>query len=182
MTAPQPENDTVEPVETPVETVEPETPEASPEDELPEWVKAKINKANREAKGLRDRLKEQEPMVRAAQEAEEATKSEAQKAIERAERAEAYAAQRDTELLAARYGISEDYLEFIGSGTFEEKEARAVKVGQMVQSAREEPAEPNRPPSERPVASLKPGASPTPPPVEDHSYPASWGFQPARDS
>ncbi len=171
------------PVETPP-PVEPATPPepAAPEaeGELPDWAKAKLSKANREAQGLRERLKEAEPLVAAAREAEEANKTEAQRAIDRATAAESALGQRETELLQTRFGISDDYLEFIGTGTYAEKEERAAKLGLLVQKATPQDAEPNRPPSERPVASLRPGASPTPPPVEDTSYPASWGFQPPR--
>ena len=170
-----------EPVETPPPAdptpVEPEAPEA--EGELPDWMKQKLSKANREAQSLRERLKEAEPLVAAAREAEEANKTEAQRAIDRATAAESALGQRETELLQTRFGISDDYLEFIGSGTYEEKEERAAKLGLLVQSAK--PQDATRPPSERPVASLRPGASPTPPPVEDTSYPATWGFQPPRE-
>lgn len=160
------------------ETPEPSgaDPEPSPEDDLPEWARKKIEKVNREAKNLRDRLKAQEPMVAAAQEAERAQMSELER--ERADKAalQQQLAERDTQVLQARYGIPDDYLEFLGSGTFEEKEARAAKVGLMVQSAVQTapPEEPNRPPSQRPVETLRPGASPTPPPAVDNSYPASW--------
>lgn len=125
---------------------------------------------------LRQQLTEQEPLVAAAREAERAQMSELERAQSDYSALQQQLAQRDTELLQARYGITEDYLEFIGDGTFEEKEARAAKIGLMVQSAKHE--DPAKPPSQRPVESLRPGASPTPPPVADTSYPASWGFQP----
>ena len=171
------------------ETPEQEAPEAAPEtveeqpeevaeskdDDLPDWVKDKIRKARNEAKNLRQRLKEQEPLVTAAQEAERAKMSELDRAQADLKALQDMLAQRDTELLQARYRIPDEFIEFLGEGTFEEKEARAVKVGQMVQP-KTDPTE--RPPTERPVESLKPGASPSTPPVEDHSYPAAWGFAP----
>ena len=165
------------------EVTETETPapEAEPEvkdDDLPDWAREKLRKANNEAKNLRDRLKAQEPLVTAAQEAERAKMSELDRANADIDALKQQVAQRDTELLQSRYQIPDEFLEFIGEGTFEEKEARALKVGQMVQP--KDPQE-QRPPSERPVESLKPGASPSNPPVEDHSYPAAWGFQPPRD-
>ncbi|MDJ0454408.1 hypothetical protein [Gordonia amicalis] len=174
---PQPEP-IVEPEPTAVDTPpqsEPE-PEPSPEDELPEWARKKLDKANREAKNLRDRLKAQEPKVQAAEAAEREKMSELER--ERADKA-ALAQQlaaRNVEFLQTKYGITDDYLEFLGDGTFEEMESRAAKIGQMVQSAKHE--DPTKPPTQRPVESLRPGASPTPPPVADTSYPASWGFQP----
>lgn len=168
---PEPVDEVPETTDTPVEPVEPEQ-EPSPEDELPEWARKKIDKANREAKNLRDRLKAQEPMVTAAQEAERAKMSELERAQNDLTAAHQQLAERDTQLLQARYAIPDDYIEFIGGGSFEEKEARAVKVGLMVQSAKSE--EPTKPPSNRPVESLRPGASPTPPPVADNAYPAAW--------
>lgn len=53
-------------------------------DESVEFFKAKLDKANREARNLRARLKEYDPIVAAAKEAEEAQKSELQRANERA--------------------------------------------------------------------------------------------------
>lgn len=101
---------------------------------------------------------------------------EAQKLRERATNAE-------TELIKARFGFDDELLEFVGTGTYEERAARAEKLAAKVQPATpQEPTEPNRPPTERPVASLRPGASPTPPPVEDTSYPAAWGYQPPPQS
>lgn len=175
--------ETATPEETPTEAREADTETAPTEDdaaddaELPEWAKAKIRKANNEAKNLRERLKAQEPLVAAAQEAERAKMSELER--ERADK-DALKQQldlRDTQLLAARYGITDDYIEFIGSGTFEEKEARAAKVGEMV-GQKTDPTPAEKPPSPRPVESLTPGASPSKPPAQDNSYPAAWGYQP----
>lgn len=162
--------DTAPAEQPPVDPAAPQEP--SPEDELPEWVRKKIDKANREAKNLRDRMKEQEPKVAAAEEAERAKMTEIDRYKADLESTQGLLAQRDTELLQAKFGIPDDYVEFIGGGTFEEKEARAAKVGLMVQSTKQE--EPGKPPSQRPVESLRPGASPTPPPAVDHSYPAAW--------
>lgn len=172
------------PEETPTEAGEADTGTAPTEDdtaddaELPEWAIAKIRKANNEAKNLRERLKAQEPLVAAAQEAERANMSELER--ERADKAAlaAQLEQRDTELLATRYGITADYIEFIGTGTFEEKEARAAKVGEMVRQ-KTDPTPAEKPPSPRPVESLTPGASPSKPPAQDNSYPAAWGYGPA---
>lgn len=163
----------------PTEPEQTELPiEPQPEDELPEWAKAKIQKANNEAKNLRNRLKEQEPLVSAAQEAERAKMGEIERRDADIKALNSQLAQRDQELLQARYSIPDEYVEFLlPEGSFEEKEARARKVGEMVQS-KNEPQE--RPPTDRPVESLKPGASPSTPPREDHSYPAGWGFQPER--
>ncbi|MBM7280358.1 hypothetical protein JTZ10_21675 [Gordonia rubripertincta] len=153
-----------------------ETTTESKDSDLPDLVRAKLDKVNREAQNFRNRLKEQEPLVEAAQEAERAKMSELER--ERADKAALaeQLARRDTEVLQARYNLTEEDLEFIGAGSFEERSARAEKFAARIQQSAP-PAE-TRPPSERPVESLKPGASPSAPPVADHSYPASWGFQP----
>ena len=176
-TTPEPSTEETPTEAQPDETSTPDTDEGRDDAELPEWAKAKIKKANNEAKNLRERLKAQEPLVNAAQEAERAQMSELER--ERADKAQLQAqlAQRDTELLATRYGIPEEFIEFIGEGTFEEKEARAAKVGGMTQQ-KTDPTPVEKPPSVRPVESLTPGASPSSPPVKDTSYPASWGYQP----
>lgn len=161
-------------VETESSEPQPEKDEASEEDSLPDWAREKLNKANREARNLRQRLKEQEPLVKEAQEAK-SKMSEFDRLKSDFKSLKDMLDQRDTQLLAERYNISDEYVEFIGEGTFEEKEARAAKIGQAVQKDSQE-----RPPTDRPVESLKPGASPSPPPVEDHSYPASWA-PPKRD-
>lgn len=147
--------------------------------ELPDWARRKLDKVQREAQNLRSRLKEQEPLVTAAQEAERKNMSDLDR--QKAENADLQAqlAQRDTELIAARYNLTDEDLEFIGEGTFDEKETRARKFAARVQSAPTPPVEdPAKPPTQRPVESLKPGASPTPPPAVDNSYPAHWGFRP----
>lgn len=150
------------------------------EGELPEWARKKLDKANREAHNLRTRLKDQEPLVAAAQEAQRANMDDLQRATADLESARAQLAQRDTEVLQARYQLTDDDLEFIGDGTFEEKEARAQRFAARVNPTPTpaQPETPTAPPSQRPVEALKPGASPTPPPVADNSYPAAWGFQP----
>lgn len=170
------EQETPEAPEAAEETTEPQPePVEAKDDELPDWVREKLRKANNEAKNLRQRLKEQEPLVAAAQEAEREKMSELERERADKEALQKQLAQRDTELLQSKYQIPDEYVEFIGEGTFEEKEARAAKIGQAVQKDSQE-----RPPTDRPVESLKPGASPSPPPVEDHSYPASWA-PPKRD-
>lgn len=65
-----------------VEPTEVDRESQEDDQELPDWVKAKLSKANREAEGLRKRLKEAEPIISAAKEAEEAQKSEAQRNAE----------------------------------------------------------------------------------------------------
>lgn len=71
-----------EPTETPSPTPEPETPEvpdATDNDDLDVRAKDKIAKANNEAKNLRQRVKELEPLAQQLREIKEAEKSETQK-------------------------------------------------------------------------------------------------------
>jgi uncharacterized membrane protein len=150
--------------------------------ELPDWARRKLDKVQREAQNLRSRLKEQEPLVAAAQEAERQNMSDLDRQKAQNADLQAQLAQRDTELIAARYNLTAEDLEFIGEGTFDEKEARAKKFAARVQSSSAPPLpveDPAKPPTQRPVESLKPGASPTPPPAVDNSYPAHWAT-PAR--
>ena len=76
------------------------------------------------------------------------------------------------ETVATKHGISEEYYDLLGSGTREELESRAARLAALHGSAA--PAETKAPPSNRPVESLRPGASPQPPQAEDNSYPAMW--------
>lgn len=175
MTAPDPvapENVDPEPAAHLPADPEPTDPEASPEDELPEWARKKLDKANREAKNLRDRLKAQEPKVAAAEEAERQKMSEIDRMKADQSDLSSRLAARETELLQSKYGISDDDIDLLGEGSFDEKESRAARIALMVQSAKQEDTP--KPPSQRPVESLRPGASPTPPPVPDNAYPAAW--------
>lgn len=106
-----PENEETEQVET--ESQEPESaPEAEGTEEEPfdrARAEAKIRKANSEAKSLRDRLKELEPLARKAQELEDAQKSEQERlndqltaAQERAAKAVRTAVASKVEALAAK--------------------------------------------------------------------------------
>ena len=163
------------------------TPEAGRDDEtggeLPDWARRKLDKVQREAQNLRSRLKEQEPLVAAAQEAERKNVSDLDR--QKAENADLQTqlAQRDTELIAARYNLTAEDLEFIGEGTFEEKgsageEVRcpcAVSLGTTIACRGSA-----KPPTQRPVESLKPGASPTPPPAVDNSIPRTGPLRPGR--
>jgi hypothetical protein len=155
---------------------EPE-PSTAPEqnDDLPDSVKAELRKANREAQNLRQRLRAYEEAEKAAADAE---KTELQRAQERAQQYEKdlAASQQQIQLLgfAAKYGIPEDDYDLLGSGTPEEMESRAVRIAHMREAAMGSQQAPSAPPSQRPLESLRPGASPTPPPVADHSYPEAW--------
>lgn len=142
-------------------------------------AKRLIENLRSEKANLQTQLADQAPLVQAAKEAEEAQKTELQRANERAEQLANDNNRLLLEAIAAKHGIAEEDYDLLGSGTREELESRAQRLAARTAPA---PTVDAAPPSQRPVASMRPGASPTPPPVEDHSYPASWGFMPTADS
>lgn len=152
--------------------------DSQPESAEPKWTpekyEAEIQKLRRESAGYRTKLREAEPLVKAAQDAEESNKTEIQKAIDRASQAEQTLAERETAFnqldLIVRYNLDPEDSEFIGSGSREEMEDRAQRLAARVGSPKPHTA----PPSDRPVEGLKPGASPEPPKPPDDSYPAAW--------
>ena len=75
-------------------------------DELPEWARKKLEKANREAAGYRTKLREVEPLAAKARELEESQKTEAQKLTEERD---THKGRADTaEISALRYEIALD--------------------------------------------------------------------------
>lgn len=165
---PQPAAEAAEPQPEP-ETGKPEDPKPS---RSPEDYEAEIQKLRRESAGYRTKLREAEPIVKAHQEQVEANKTELQKAQEALQNREREFA--DLQLgytrleLAAIHNIPPDDIHLIGSGSREEMEANAARLGALFSSA------PKAPPSDRPVEGLRPGAAPEPPKPEDDSYPESW--------
>ncbi|WP_156765704.1 hypothetical protein [Mycobacterium sp. 1245499.0] len=169
--APTPEADP-QPAAEAAEQPAPPAEEAKPASRSQEDYEAEIAKLRREAAGYRTKLREAEPIVKAHQEREEANKTELQKAQEAlAEREREFA---DLQLgytrleLAAIHNIPPDDIHLIGSGSREEMEANAARLGSLFASS------PKAPPSDRPVEGLRPGAAPEPPKPEDDSYPESW--------
>lgn len=83
------------------------------------------------------------------------------------------AIQREKDLLtvATKHGITEEYLDFLGSGSQEEMEARAVKLETLLASQQR-----GTPPRNRPVEGMKPGAS-TPADEPSDAYPAEWALR-----
>jgi hypothetical protein len=149
--------------------------ETAPKAWTPEEYEAELAKVRKEAAGWRTKLREVEPLAKAYEEAEEAKKTEVQRATERASQLEADLTARTNELnilrAAAKHGVREQDYDLLGSGTPEELDARAERIASMYGK----PSEPTpAPPSDRPLETLRPGASPTPPPAVDNSYPADW--------
>lgn len=118
-------------VDSPEETDQPDTdngkPEPEPFDE--DRAKAKIAKANQEAKNLRARLKELEPLAAKAKELEDANKTEAEKLSERATAAEQRAQEAELRLMrlevAADKGLTPAQAKRLVGATREEMEADA---------------------------------------------------------
>lgn len=148
---------------------EPE-PSRSLDDASPEVLRAEVAKLRKESAGWRTKYQDAKPLAEAQRQAQEADKTDLQRQTERAEALEReladLRAQNELAAVAAEYGIAPDDYDFLGSGTREELEARAKRLAARSASA--------RPPTDRPVESLKPGASPESPAPADDSYPAAW--------
>lgn len=174
MTAP------TEPTEPVVENAptEPAVPEAETErvDELPDWAKEKLSKANREAQNLRTRLREVEPLAQEAIDAREAAKTSEQRALERAQALEAQLVtvqlQAETNGLAAQFGIPPTHVRYIVGNSPEERADAAKGIAELLHA--HSTPQPVAPPSNRPVEGLRPGASPTPPSEPPTAYPDWW--------
>lgn len=160
-----------------LKTEEDDKPARSPDD-----LHAEIQKLRKENASWRTKYREAEPIVKAHQELEEAQKTELQKAQEQLQQERQSRTEIETGYtrleLAVQFSIPPDDIDLIGSGTREEMEARAARLGALHASAEKKPP----PPSDRPVEGLRPGATPEPPQPVDNSYPANWGFTPQRQS
>lgn len=168
-----PETDeTTEPAET-VET-EAEAPTVEVEEEFDkDRALATIKKQREAEKAANDRAKALEAKLK---EFEDRDKSEAQKLAEAKDTAVQEAAAAKTELIrlrvAMKYGLAEDDLDLLGTGTDEEIEKRAKRLAELTKV--EEPEDPKRRPRER----LRPGAAPTSDP--EPNDPASLAGQVSR--
>lgn len=106
------------------------------DDQAPEWARREIEKARKEARNLRARLKEAEPLAKRATELEDAAKSEQQKLAERAEQAERRVAELELqtvrERVARAHGLA-DWADRLRGDTEDEitadAEALAARVG-----------------------------------------------------
>ncbi|MFD4457691.1 hypothetical protein [Nocardia sp. NPDC058480] len=166
------------PVETPA-TPDPATvvaePPTAPAPELSEADKDSIiEKLRKENANWRTRLRDADPIIKAHEEAEEAAKTELQRATERAAAVEKANNELIREVVAKTYGVPDEDLDFLGTGSREEMEAKGERYAARFATT-SIPTPP--PPSNRPVESLRPGASPTPPAPVDNSYPAAWAPQ-----
>lgn len=166
------------------------TTEATPETEAPEAEEttteqepfdqaramAKIKKANDEARGLRQRIKDLEQYEAKVRADEESQKTESQKIQESATKAEQRALAAETSLLrervARRHKLDDDDMDLLGSGNEDEIEARAKRIAAL-KAAAEKPVA--VPPSEKPVEKLRPGATSTDRDISSpDAFPAHW--------
>lgn len=137
----------------------PEAAEAEAEhniDELPEWARKSIEKANREAAGYRTKLREVEPLAQRARELEESQKTEAQRIAEAQQQAEQRATQAEREALRYRVavakGIPADLVDFLSGDTEEDVAAKADVLLSRLNATPEVPRSPRE--------VLRPGAVP----------------------
>lgn len=128
-------------------------------------AKAAIKKKNQEAASLRKRLKDAEPVLEAARQAEEDAKDEKTKLTEAKDEAAQEAAEAKAEVtrlkMAIKYGLDEEDLDLLGTGDEEAIENRAKRLADLGKG--QEPENNNgRTPRER----LRPGAVPSSEPEE----------------
>lgn len=93
----------------------------------------------------------------------------------------------ELQLLCLTHGITDpaDIAIVQAAGTPEARQASAERLGAHLKAAAPvEPVAPvvTPPPSDRPIESLTPGASPAPPAPSDDSYPAAWAPSHVRKS
>jgi len=170
-----PEVPAAAPEATPQAPVTPVEPEAT-EKLTAEQLRSALDAARKDAAKYRTKYAEAKPIVEAHEAAEEANKTELQRAQDQlkaiADERDALERQVIVSDLARTHNLTSEDINFLGSGTREELEARAQHLGEL--RANITPAETKAPPTDRPVESLRPGASPQPQQVEDNSYPAAW--------
>ncbi|MFE2998673.1 hypothetical protein ACFXG4_27180 [Nocardia sp. NPDC059246] len=165
---------------TPDPSTDPAALEAEQENEgeLPPWAQEKLRKANREAQNLRTRLREVEPLAQEAEQRREAEKTEIQRATDRAEQLERDLAQSRLEVeikdLVVEFKLDpEDQILISGAPTPEARRAAAERVAAKNAAAATPQITP--PPTNRPNAALRPGATPA---VQDNTpptaYPPEW--------
>lgn len=150
---------------------EPTAPEVAPAEQhpqqdfndLPQWARDSISKANKEAANYRTQVAELKPKAQQFQQLEEASKSEAQRLAEAVESARRDADTARSEAIrykvAATHGLSADHFDLLGSGSEDEITARATKIAALIADQARLQATLAAPTS-RPVESLKPGATP----------------------
>lgn len=177
------ESTTPEPTQRTAPEAVPGTVEQNPDD-LPQWARDTIAKANKEAANYRTQVAELKPRAEQFAALEEASKSDAQRLQDAATAAQRQAQEAQSETLrlrvALKHGISEDDFDLLGSGTEEQIAGRAQRIADLRAAAVAAQVPPTSPtsPSRRPVEQLRPGATPTTQLSEDDQvYAAIFGAQ-----
>lgn len=154
------------------------------QNDLPQWARDTIAKANKEAANYRTQVAELKPRAEQFAALEEASKSDAQRLQDAATAALQQAQEAQSETLrlrvALKHGISEDDFDLLGSGTEEQIAGRAQRIAGLRAAAAAVQNQPPAPtsPSRRPVEQLRPGATPTTQLSEDDQvYAAIFGPQ-----
>lgn len=152
----------------------PEAPDgAAPEpkvDDLPEWARESLKKANAEAAAYRKKVRDLEPLAKRAKELEDASKSDIERATEALTVAEKRAQEAELKALklevAAEKGLNASQARRLVGTTKEELEADADDLIDTFRSDEETVADAPRKPRER----LRPGATPPEEPEKNDPY------------
>lgn len=163
---------------TPEQPAAPEASEQQPQqpaeqqnqNDLPQWARDAITKANKEAANYRTQLADLKPKADQFSALEEASKSELQRVQEAQTAAERRAEQALAEAtrykVAATHGISADHFDLLGTGTEEEISARAEKIAALLAAQQAATAAATKPQT-RPIEQMRPGATPGEAETED---------------
>jgi hypothetical protein len=139
--------------------------------DLPQWARDAITKANKEAANYRTQVAELRPKAEQFSALEEASKSELQRVAETAEKAKRDAENAQAEAIrykaAATHGISAEFFDLLGSGTEDEITARAEKIAALATAQAAATQAAAGPPVTRPVEQMRPGATPAEAASED---------------
>lgn len=149
-------------------TAENQTPNSSPGD-----AASQLAAIQAELEAERAKNAELTPLAEAARAAEEANKTEMQKlqeaAVERESKVNQLEAENTRLRLAQVYGLAEEDLGLLGTGSSEDMEANAKRLQELHAAA----AKATPPPSNRPVDSMKSGTSQSKT-TDSVAYPAHW--------
>lgn len=135
-------------------------------DDLPDWARAELEQARKEAAKYRTKAKELEPLAAKAQELEEAGKGEVQKLADRLAAAEKAGTESSIQAMrlevALEKGLTKTQAKRLVGSTVEELQADA---DDLLASFKSEPSEP--PPPGKPREQLRGGGQPQEDPKPD---------------
>lgn len=153
--------------------VEPKREEPDNKSASPEWLEKELAKVRAEAARYRTERNEYRNDHEELQKIKDAEKTEIERSQERVSALESdlESARRELtiERVARKFGIGEDDLDLLGSGTQEQLEARAERIAALNEKAAASVA----PPSNLPKENLVPGSGKGNEP-EDDAYPSHW--------